>query len=113
MSWALWATMRSSERPRTKASPVPRMSEREALRVPWNSGATKAIAQRSTRSTATGVPGATMAAAQSAQTRSHATSTRRAGWRSAIPASRVPPRTYGRKPRAKVSALIRGEPVVR
>ncbi len=112
-SRALWATIRISERPRTKASPRPRTSAREALRVPWNRGAAKAMALRRTRSPATGVPGQTMAAAQPAHSRSQATRTRRAGWRSASGASRVPPRAYGRKPRAKVSALSRGEPVVR
>ncbi len=56
-------------------------------------------------------PGVTISATHPAHTRSHTTSTRRGGKRSATPAIRVPPTTYGRKPSANVSALISGEPV--
>ena len=51
------------------------------------------------------MPGSTMAATHTAQTRSQPTSTRRAGYRSATGASRAPPRAYGRNPSAKVRAL--------
>ncbi len=81
--------------------------------MPVKTGATAAITQRSMSSSATGTPGTSIPAAHAADTRSQTTRTRRAGKRSARDERRVPPRTYGSRPNAKVSALSSGEPVSR
>ena len=89
MIWELCETIRTNERPKTYKSSG-KMSARLAARAPVNNGDIIEMAKRRTNNTASGVNGTAINVTQPAESRSQATSTRRAGYRSATPESRIP-----------------------